>query len=101
VAAVLFKVEHAWKRGLTAHSKTSRSNEWASAGTTSKKLEPKMVQDMALKKLITESLVRFSHEVGYYIFVMCEKIASCIQMEIIFGQQNIFHMFPTYCCRYQ
>ena len=49
IAAILFKVDFQWKKGLTAFSKTSRECEWDCYGA-SRSIEPKPVKDMVFKK---------------------------------------------------
>ena len=51
VAAVLFKVEHAWKSGLTlGNSPTSKECAWNKYGANKKGVEPKRISEMKWKK---------------------------------------------------
>ena len=51
VAAVLFKVEHAWKSGLTlGNSPTSKECAWNKYGANKKGVEPKRIREMEWKK---------------------------------------------------
>lgn len=51
VAALLFKVEHAWKNGLTLEvSPTSKECQWNNYGAKRKVVEPKRINDMSWKK---------------------------------------------------
>ena len=49
MAAILFKIDFQWKRGLTAFSKTSRDCQWDNYGET-KRITPMKVKDMAFTK---------------------------------------------------